>query len=36
VAPLLRPGSIVLVETSIDRIDDGDWTTEHDRPMHFV
>jgi hypothetical protein len=35
-APLLRPGSIVLVEASVDRIDDGDGTTEHDRPMHFV
>jgi len=34
--PLLRPGSIVLVDTSVQRIEDGDWTTEHDRPMYFV
>jgi len=35
-APLLRPGSIVLVDTSRNRIEDADWTTEHDRPMYFV
>lgn len=34
--PLLRPGSIVLVDTSRRRIEDTDWTTEHDRPMYFV
>ena len=34
--PLLRPGSIVLVDGSVHKIDDGDWTTEHDRPMYFV
>jgi len=34
--PLLRPGSIVLVDGSVRKIDDGDWTTEHDRPMYFV
>ncbi len=34
--PLLRPGSIVLVDVSIRKIDDTDWTTEHDRPMYFV
>jgi len=34
--PLLRPGSIVLVDTSVRKINDGDWTTEHDRPMYFV
>jgi transcriptional regulator with XRE-family HTH domain len=34
--PLLRPGSIVLVDVSIRKIDDSDWTTEHDRPMYFV
>ena len=31
--PLLRPGSIVLVDVSIRKIDDSDWATEHDRPM---
>jgi transcriptional regulator with XRE-family HTH domain len=34
--PLLRPGSVVLVDTSVRKIDEGDWTTEHDRPMYFV
>ena len=34
--PLLRPGSIVLVDGSVRKIDDGEWTTEHDRPMYFV
>jgi hypothetical protein len=34
--PLLRPGSIVLVDASIRKIDDGNWTREHDRPMYFV
>jgi transcriptional regulator with XRE-family HTH domain len=34
--PLLRPGSIVLVDASLRRIDDGDWSSEHDRPMYFV
>src|SRR5260370_5020329 len=33
---LLRAGSIVLVDGSVRKIDDGDWTTEHDRPMYFV
>lgn len=34
--PLLRPGSIVLVDASRHKIEDGDWTSEHDRPMYFV
>jgi transcriptional regulator with XRE-family HTH domain len=34
--PLLRPGSIVLVDVSARQIDDQDWTSEHDRPMYFV
>jgi hypothetical protein len=34
--PLLRPGSIVLVDPSVHKIDDGDWTTDHDRPIYFV
>lgn len=34
--PILRPGSIVLVDTSKNRIEDNNWTTEHDRPMYFV
>jgi len=35
-APILRPGSIVLVDTSKNKVEEGDWTTEHDRPMYFV
>lgn len=34
--PLLRPGSVVLVDTLIREINDEDWTNEHDRPMFFV
>jgi hypothetical protein len=34
--PLLRPGSIVLVDTSVRQIEDECWATEHDRPMYFV
>lgn len=34
--PILRPGSIVLVDTSVRRIQDADWSTEYDRPMYFV
>jgi transcriptional regulator with XRE-family HTH domain len=34
--PLLRPGSIVLVDASVRKIDNGEWTSEHDRPMYFV
>ena len=34
--PLLRPGSIVLVDASVRQMEDVDWTTEHDRPMYFV
>lgn len=33
--PLLRPGSIVLLDPSVRHIDD-DWSSEHDRPMYFV
>jgi hypothetical protein len=34
--PLLRPGSIVLVDVELRRIEESDWTTEYDRPMYFV
>jgi len=34
--PLLRPGSLVLVDTELRRIEDDSWTSEHDRPMYFV
>jgi transcriptional regulator with XRE-family HTH domain len=34
--PLLRPGSIVLVDTSLRRIEDAEWSSEYDRPLYFV
>jgi transcriptional regulator with XRE-family HTH domain len=34
--PLLRPGSIVLIDASVRKIENLDWSTEHDRPMYFV
>jgi transcriptional regulator with XRE-family HTH domain len=34
--PLLRPGSIVLVDTTWRQIEDECWATEHDRPLYFV
>lgn len=34
--PLLRPGSIVMVDPSVHRINDEDWSTEYDRPLYFV
>lgn len=34
--PLLRPGSVVLVDTAVRRIEDEAWSTEYDRPMYFV
>jgi transcriptional regulator with XRE-family HTH domain len=34
--PLLRPGSTVLIDTSVRRIGDAEWSNEYDRPMYFV
>ena len=34
--PLLRPGSIVLVDTALAKIESGAWRTEFDRPMYLV
>lgn len=34
--PILRPGSIVLVDTSVRRVQEANWSTEYDRPMYFV
>jgi len=34
--PLLRPGSLVLVDTEMRQIEDEAWATEHDRPMYLV
>jgi len=34
--PLLRPGSTVLVDTTLRRLEDAEWSSEYDRPMYFV
>lgn len=34
--PILRPGSIVLVDPEVRSIEEADWTTEYDRPMYFI
>jgi len=35
-APILRPGSVVVVDTAVRSIDEDDWYTEYDRPLYFV
>jgi transcriptional regulator with XRE-family HTH domain len=35
-APILRPGSMVVVDTAVRRIEEEDWCTEYDRPLYFV
>jgi len=34
--PLLRPGSTVLIDTSLRRVEHAHWSSEYDRPMYFV
>jgi transcriptional regulator with XRE-family HTH domain len=34
--PLLRPGSVVLIDTAVRQLEDDCWASEHDRPMYFV
>ena len=34
--PLLRPGSTVLIDTTLRNIEDSNWSNEYDRPMYFV
>ena len=34
--PLLRPGSTVLIDTTLRRIEDAEWSSEYDRPIYFV
>ena len=34
--PILRPGSLVLVDTSVHKIEVNDWSSEYDRPIYFV
>ncbi len=35
-APILRPGSMVLVDTLLRTVEDADWMSEYDRPLYFV
>src|SRR5258708_13249179 len=35
-APILRPGSMVMVDTAVRKIEEGEWYTEYDRPLYFV
>src|SRR5258708_36897007 len=35
-APILRPGSMVVVDTAIRSIAGEEWSTEYDRPLYFV
>ena len=35
-APILRPGSMVLVDTGMRDLEDADWSSEYDRPLYFV
>jgi transcriptional regulator with XRE-family HTH domain len=34
--PLLRPGSTVLIDITLRRIEDTEWSNKYDRPMYFV
>jgi len=34
--PILRPGSMVLVDTSVTKIEVNEWLSEYDRPLYFV
>jgi transcriptional regulator with XRE-family HTH domain len=34
--PLLRPGSTVLIDTTLRRVEDAEWSSEYDRPIYFV
>jgi transcriptional regulator with XRE-family HTH domain len=34
--PILRPGSLVLVDVSVRRLQEGEWSNEYDRPIYFV
>jgi transcriptional regulator with XRE-family HTH domain len=35
-APILRPGSMVMVDTAVRKIEEAEWYTEYDRPLYFV
>ena len=35
-APILRPGSMVVVDTTVRSLVEQEWNTEYDRPLYFV
>jgi transcriptional regulator with XRE-family HTH domain len=35
-APILRPGSVVLVDATTRAVEEEEWATEYDRPLYFV
>lgn len=35
-APVLNPGSTVLIDTEMRKVEDREWKSEFDRPMYFV
>ena len=34
--PILRPGSVVLIDTTVRRVEETEWASEFDRPLYFV
>jgi hypothetical protein len=34
--PILRPGSVVLIDSSVRRLQENEWFNEYDRPLYFV
>jgi len=34
--PILRPGSVVLIDVAVHRLQEFDWFNEYDRPLYFV
>jgi hypothetical protein len=35
-APLLRPGSLVLVDPKLQQVKNSGWTNEYERPIYFI
>ncbi|MGC2724115.1 MAG: hypothetical protein WA224_09140, partial [Candidatus Acidiferrales bacterium] len=35
-SPLLRPGSLVQIDSRVNRVRSSEWRTEFDRPIYFV
>jgi hypothetical protein len=34
--PLLRPGSLLQIDSTIDTVSNGPWNSEYERPIYFV